>query len=148
MTCHIMTTTLSTRKGTIVVDQPTTRADQFAVCLHAGVHAEHAGEWMLTADTAVSAISLADWFGGEQLQILARGRHAARRAKSDAVMELLADSPKGITTRDVHRARVVNTASEARALLAQMGIDGELTHKESMPEGGGHITLIYSKARK
>ncbi len=92
-----------------------------------GLHGEDAGGRMLAADTAASAIALADWFAGEQLRILARGRHAARRAKRDEVLALLADNPKGITARDVHRARIVDSADEARALLAQMEADGELT---------------------
>jgi hypothetical protein len=121
---------------------------RIAVCLHAGIHGEHAGERMLAADTAASAIALADWFAEEQLRILARGRHAARRAKRDEVLKLLADTPKGITARDIHRARIVDSADDARALLAQMEADGELTHTESKPEGGGHVTLIYTRAGK
>src|ERR1039457_479952 len=95
-----------------------------------------------------SAFALADWCAGEQLRILARGRHAARRAKRDEVLELLADNPKGITARDVHRARIVGSADEARALLAQMEADGELTGKDSKPETGGHVTRTFTKARK
>lgn len=124
------------------------QAWRIAVCLHAGLHGEHAGERMLAADTAASAIALADWFAGEQLRILARGRHAARRAKRDKVLALLADTPKGITGRGVHRARIVDTADEAHTLLAQMEADGELEGKNSKPETGGHITRTFTKARK
>ena len=123
------------------------QAWRIAVCLHAGLHGEHAGEWTLAADTAASAIALADWFAGEQLRILARGRHAARRVKRDEVLELLADAPKGITARDVHRARIIDTADEARALLASMEADSELTGKDSKPETGGHITRTFTKAK-
>jgi hypothetical protein len=42
----------------------------------------------------------------------------------------------------------VGSADEARALLALTEADEELTYKESKPEGGGHTTLIYTKARK
>jgi hypothetical protein len=124
------------------------QAWRIAVCLHAGLHGEDAGGRMLAADTAASAIALADWFAGEQLRILARGRHAARRAKLDEVLALLADNPKGVTARDVHRARIVGSADEARALLARMEADGELTGKDSKPETGGHITRTFTKARK
>lgn len=123
------------------------QAWRIAVCLHAGLHSEHAGERMLAAETATSAIALADWFAEEQLRILARGRHAARRAKFDGVLELLADKPTGITPRDVHRARIVDTAEDARALLAQMEADGELTGRDSKPETGGHVTRTFTKAR-
>jgi hypothetical protein len=124
------------------------QAWRIAVCLHAGLHGEDAGGRMLAADAAASAIALADWFAGEQLRILARGRHAARRAKLDEVLALLADNPKGVTARDVHRARIVGSADEARALLAQMEADGELTGKDSKPETGGHVTRTFTTARK
>ena len=124
------------------------QAWRIAVCLHAGLHGESAGERMLAADTAASAIALADWFASEQLRILARGRNAARRAKRDEVLELLADTPKGITARDVHRGRITGSADEARALLAQMEADGELAGKDSKPETGGHVTRTFTKAQK
>lgn len=124
------------------------QAWRIAVCLHAGLHGEDAGGQMLAADTATSAIALADWFAGEQLRILARGRHAARRAKLDEVLALLADNPKGVTARDVHRARIVGSADEARALLAQMEAEGELNGNNSKPTTGGHVTRTFTKARK
>jgi Protein of unknown function (DUF3987) len=124
------------------------QAWRIAVCLHAGLHGEDAGERMLAADTAASAIALTDWFANEQLRILARERHAARRAKLDEVLELLADTPKGITARDAHRARIVGSAGEAHSLLVRLEAEGELTGKDSKPETGGHITRTFTKARK
>ncbi|MGH7942528.1 MAG: DUF3987 domain-containing protein, partial [Limisphaerales bacterium] len=124
------------------------QAWRIAVCLHAGLHGEDAGERMLEADTAAKAIALADWFANEQLRILARGRYAARRAMFDEVLKLLVDAPRGITVRDVQRARIVTTADEARDLLARMEADSELTGKDSQPETGGHVTRIYIKSRK
>ena len=103
---------------------------------------------MLAADTAASAIALAGWLAGKQLRILARGRHAARRAKRDEVLALLADKPTGIAARDVHRARIVASADEAHALLTQMEADGELIGKDSKSETGGHVTRTFTKARK
>ena len=126
----------------------TEQAWRIAACLHTGLHGEEAGGRILAADTAASAIALADWFADEQLRILARGRHAAHRAKRDEVLELLVDKPNGITARDVHRARIVDSADGAHALLAQMEKDGELTGRDSKPETGGHITRTYTKARK
>lgn len=124
------------------------QAWRLAVCHHAGLHGEGAGGRMLSAESAAAAIALADWFAGEQLRILARGRHAARRAKRDEVLELLADNPKGITVRNVNRARIVDNADEARALLAQMESEGELSGKDSKPGTGGHVTRIFTKARR
>jgi len=124
------------------------QAWRIAVCLHAGGYGEDAGNLELEADTAASAIALADWFAGEQLRILARGRHAARRAKRDEVLELLVDNPKGITAREVQRSRIAGTATEASTLLTEMEADGELIHTESKPEGGGHVALVYHKMQK
>ena len=119
-----------------------------AACFHAGLHGADAGKHPLSAETAASAIALADWFAGEQLHILARGRQAARRAKRDEVLSLLADTPKGITARDIQRAHITGTAAEAHALLATMAADGELTGTDSKPESGGHVTRTFTKARK
>ncbi len=124
------------------------QAWRLAVALHAAKHGEHAGGRMLEADTAASAITLADWFAGEQLRILARGRHTARRAKLDEVLKLLADKPQGIRASDVYRSRIVPTAPEAHALLAAMEAEGELRGQDEKPDGGGHVTRIYTKARK
>ena len=123
------------------------QAWRIAVVLHAGLHGVHAGEQAMSGDTAASAIAIADWFAGEQLRILARGRYAARRSKCDEVLSLLADNPvKGITARVIHRARITDTADEARALLTQMEAEGELSGKNSKPDGGGHTTRTFTRA--
>jgi hypothetical protein len=124
------------------------QAWRIAVCLHAGLHGEAAGVQVMAADTAASAIAIADWFAGEQLRILDRGREAARLTQSDEVLSVLADNPKGITARMVQLKRITGTAEEAHTLLAQMESDGELKHTESKPEGGGHVTLVYQKTWK
>jgi hypothetical protein len=123
------------------------QAWRIAVCLHAGLHGENAVKEKLSAETATNAIALADWFAGEQLRILARGRHAARRAKREEVLELLAETPTGIQASDVYRARIVGSAGEAHSLLAQMETEGELEGKDSKPKNGGHVTRIFTKAR-
>ncbi len=126
----------------------TEQAWRIAVCLHAGLHGEQAGERGLDAGTARNAITIADWFSGEQLQILAGGRNAARQSLLESVLKLLAENPKGIRASDIYRARIVASADEAHALLERLETEGELVGKDSMPEKGGHITRIYTKARK
>lgn len=123
------------------------QAWRISVCLHAGRYGDDAGNHMMDADTAEKAIRLADWFSAEQLRILARGRQAAQRAKRDEVLKLLADTPKGITAREVQRARIVASADEARDLLAQMEKEGELTGRDSQPGTGGHVTRIYTNTK-
>ena len=124
------------------------QAWRMAVCLHAGLHGEAAGGQALEASTAASAIALADWFAEEQLRILAGGRMAARRAKLDEVLGLLADTPGGIRASDVYRARIVPSAAEAHDLLSRMEGEGHLAGRESQPESGGHVTRTFTKARK
>jgi hypothetical protein len=123
------------------------QAWRIAVCLHACLHDEEAGRRTLEASTAASAIALADWFANEQLRILARGREAARRAKLDEVLEMLADSPEGITAREVLRARIVDSAGEARELLGRMEGEGELLGRDAKPERGGYTVRIYTRVR-
>ena len=66
----------------------------------------------------------------------------------DEVLSLLADNPKGITGRDVQRARIARTADEAHALLAAMESEGALTGTDSKPDGGGCVTRTFTRPRK
>lgn len=124
------------------------QAWRIAVCLHAGEWGGQAHEQTLEVETAARAIELADWFAEQQLEILSAGRHKARRKTRDEVLALLVDSPGGFRASDVYRARIARDAEAARSLLATMEDEGELTGRDEKPEGGGHVTRIYTKARK
>jgi hypothetical protein len=124
------------------------QAWRLAVCLHAGEWGAQAHGQRLEADTAARAIELAQWFADQQLDILSAGRDAGRRKLRDEVLALLADKPTGITGRDVQRAGVTRTATEAHALLATMEGEGTLAGADSKPEGGGHVTRTFTRARK
>ena len=126
----------------------TEQAWRLAVCIHAGSYGREAHEIPLELATARAAIELADWFAAQQLEILSAGRYKARRKIRDEVLTLLVDSPKGIRASDVYRARITADAEAAHALLATMEAEGELTGCDEQPEGGGHVTRIYTKARK
>jgi hypothetical protein len=124
------------------------QAWRIAICLHAGEWGAQAHGQALEAETAARAIELAQWFAAQQLDILAGGREAGRRKLRDEVLALLADIPKGITGRDVQRARICRTAEEAHALLAAMETEGALAGADSTPDGGGHVTRLFTKSRK
>jgi len=124
------------------------QAWRLAVCLHAGEWGAQSHEQALEAETAARAIELAEWFAAQQLDILSAGRHAGRRKVRDEVLSLLADIPKGITGRDVQRARICRTAEEAHALLAAMESEDVLTGTDSKPDGGGCVTRTFSRPRK
>jgi len=122
------------------------QAWRIAVCIHAGLHGDQAGNQPLHLETAEHAIALADWFAGEQLRILERGRIDARRKTQDEVLALLVDKPGGITARDVQRQRIVPLADEAHALLDRLEAEGQLTGHDSKPERGGKVTRVFTKA--
>ena len=119
-----------------------------AVCLHAAEHSAAAHDHQLNLETARRAIAIADWFAIQQLEILSAGRHQARRKIRDEVLTLLADNPKGIRASDVYRARIVSNADAAHSLLEAMEAEGELIGRDEQPESGGHVTRIYTRARK
>jgi len=121
----------------------TEQAWRIAVCLHAGKHGAGAGDKALELDTAQEAIVIADWFAGQQLEILAASRDAGRRDKRERVLALLVDKPAGITARDVQRAHITNDAEEARQLLATMEAEGTLRSKEK--ETGGRPVRVYTR---
>jgi len=123
------------------------QAWRIAVCLHAGLHGAHAHEQQLELDTVRRAIEVAEWFAMQQLEILSASREKARRELWDEVLALLDSKPKGIRASDVYRARIVRQADEAHALLAEMESKGELSGRDKQPEGGGHITRIFTKPK-
>ena len=123
----------------------TEQAWRIALCLHAGTWRKRASENKLAWETARAAIEIADWFATQQLEILAAGRQAARRAKRDEVLALLAANPQGITVREVQRERIADSADEARLLLEGMATEGAL-EGEDVPTGGRPLRL-YRKAR-
>ena len=124
------------------------QAWRLAVCIHAGTWGRQAHDHALELDTAEAAIELAEWFAGQQLAILSKGRDAKRRETRDEVIALLVDNPKGITARDVQRARIARTAEEAHALLATMEAEGTLAGTATQTEGGGHNPRIFTRAKK
>ena len=119
-----------------------------AVVLHAARWAGEAGHEQLTKETASNAVSVVEWFTGLQLDILAKGRHAAAAKVEEQVLELLESNRErkgldSITARDVHRARITATPDAAKALLARMEADGLLTGEEITPPRGGKSMRIY-----
>lgn len=123
---------------------------RLAVVLHAAQWASDADSQPLTTETATNAVRVAEWFIASQLDILARGRQAAATKVQDEVLELLETNRQRkaldfITARDVHRARIVNTAEAAKELLAGMEADGLLVGQNITPAQGGKTTRIFRR---
>ena len=130
----------------------TEQAWRLSVVLHAAQHGAHAHEHHLSAETATAAITLADWYAAQQLDILSGGRWRAKRDRQKEVLLLLADITDGIKARDVQQARIANTADEARDLLATMEQDGIIEGRDIapalLPDGrkrGGWTVRLYTR---
>jgi hypothetical protein len=136
------------RDVTIYAARWNEQAWRIAVVIHAAQHGAHAHERKLELDTANRAIELADWYASQQLEILSVTRDRAQREVRDRVLSLAAGKPNGIRASDVYRARIVRSADEAHELLAAMEAHGELNGRDEQPEGGGHVTRIFTRAKK
>jgi hypothetical protein len=121
---------------------------RIAVCLHAGICGDEAAGHSLGVETAEKAIKLADWFATCQMEILAGKQSEPRRPEFEQALALLVDTPEGIRASDIYRKRIVSPAKEAHSLLKRMEAEGELLSRSEKPEGGGHISRIYTVARK
>jgi hypothetical protein len=126
----------------------TEQAWRLAVGLQAGEFGKDAHSQALTPETAKRALTLADWFAGEQLNVLARGRYEARKELEDRVLKLLDERwerhrEDWITHRRVQNTHIARTADEARALLNKMEAAGVLVREEKRREQGGHIERRY-----
>ncbi len=124
------------------------QAWRLAVVPHAALHGAQAHLHPLSDETAANAIRLAQWFAGQQLDTLARGRRQAAQKKEDEVLELLREQQQRrgvdyLTARDIHRARIVTTAESAIGLLERMEADGLLASHEHRPANGGRTVLQF-----
>ena len=126
----------------------TEQAWRIAVCLHAGTWGREAHEQTLELDTAEKAIAIADWFSAQQLEILSAGRNKAKREVRDQIFDLLTGNANGIRASDVYRGRITRDAGEAHKLLEAMEGEGVLQGRDEKPEGGGHVTRVFTRARK
>jgi len=118
---------------------------RIALVLHAAEHGRQAHEVELSEETARRALTIMEWFAQEQLDILAANREEEYRVKVERVRELVQRSGHA-TARDVQRARIVATATEAEALLLQMREDGDLADELVTPEGGGKRMRVFRAA--
>lgn len=121
----------------------TEQAWRLSVVLHAGLHGNEAHDQELSETTAKAAITIVNWFAEEQLRMLAASREMRRKNLHNAILKLFERGANDISNRDVHRARIVRTAEQARLLLSEMEAERLLIKREHRPEGGGHLTHFY-----
>jgi len=130
---------------TVYAARYTEQAWRISVDLHAARHGAQAHEHPLSKETALDAITLADWFAVEQQIILSGGRWRAKRDRQKEVLLLLTDFPEGLRAWHVQRARIAKTAEEARDLLAAMEQEKILEGKDITPERGGWTYRLYTR---
>ena len=126
----------------------TEQAWHLAVVLHASLWGKHAHNHTLALETAEAAIAIADWFAGQQKDVLARGLHEARKKIEDRVLKLLDErwdrlKEDYVTHRQVQIAHITRDADEARGLLARMETGGALVSEPLRRPKGGHVERRY-----
>lgn len=117
---------------------------RLVIVLHAATYGRDAQNQTVQAQTAENAISLMQFFSGQQLELLQRTRAHNKTEAVQAVFKLLAAKSE-INPRDVQRERIAHSASEARALLEQMVLADKLVGRDHTPPGGGHPTRYYRR---
>ena len=123
------------------------QAWRITACLHAAKHGVNAASLPVDLDTAERAIVIVDWFVDRQLEILSANRQKARQETYDKVLLLLKDQPKGITARDVQRARITSDAGSSRALLAEMEVAGKIAGRDVSTAKGGPQSRVYRRVQ-
>lgn len=121
---------------------------RIALVLHTAELGALAHEKTLSAKTAGDAITIIDWFAAEQLEVLDASREAVFRESAKQVRQLLEAKRKGITTRDITRARICSTGNEAKPLLERM-VSERLLRREvipPLPGKGGKTQIVYHLA--
>lgn len=116
---------------------------RLTVVLHCATYGTSAAHRRVEMQTAESALTLADWFAHQQLFILGEGRAEKRSELERRVYKLLERETNGVTARQVQRARIVESAEEAEALLKRLERSGKLNSSVRVPAGGGHPMRIY-----
>ena len=119
------------------------QAWRLALVLHAGMWGPEAGSKRLSPETARCAITIADWFAGQQVARLQRGQEASQQQMADAVLRLCTGKRAGIKAKDVYRKHLVKTTDDAHELLVHLEAKGLLTGQDVQPPGGGKPSRIY-----
>jgi hypothetical protein len=117
-----------------------------SVILHAAQWGNRAHQNPLTAETAVQAVNVTQWFVGEQLALLEDLRHQTAQEQLRGICELLEKNPAGITSRMVQRKRICATANEARETLERL-VAQHCLIKSIRPTAGarrGNITVYLA----
>jgi hypothetical protein len=96
------------------------QACRLAIVLHAVRHLAKAAEVELDLNTARDAITLAEWFGNEQLNMLTAYREEDLSNVFTRVWRFAQVKPQGFTLRDLQRGRHVADAETAKHVVDRL----------------------------
>lgn len=103
------------------------QACRLSVVLHAAKWGPEAAKQVLDAETAQAGVTLARWFGEQQMRLLGEGEADEREQVLTGLRNLARQKPNGFTARDVYRARICDTAKEAERCLEAFVAKGLLS---------------------
>jgi hypothetical protein len=120
------------------------QAWRLGAVLHAALHGSNAHLHTVSADTAQSAITIADWFADRQLSILGWSTEIAKKEMRNRVVAIASQHPDdGITAADIYHKRVTPNAEKARDILNELEKSGVLRADRIPRPGGGWLSERY-----
>jgi hypothetical protein len=93
---------------------------RIAVVLHAAHHMKEAKDQKLTVETARDAVKLTKWYWGNQQTILADTQSFSTKEIEDRIISTAYRNDGSISTREIQRKRICNSAESAKEVLEKM----------------------------
>jgi hypothetical protein len=115
---------------------------RIALVLHACIWGTVAAEHPLNEETAGAALTIEDWFVGQQLGILNKGRVERQLARLESLCERLATHDGAATLRDLKKSHNFDPA-EVRALASAYPHRMAVESRAAGPKGGRPSETAY-----
>jgi hypothetical protein len=93
---------------------------RIAIVLHAARYQKEAKKYPLSEETALNAVKLANWYWGNQQKILADTQSFTVKEIEDRIISAAYRNGGSISTRDIQRKRICNSAESAKEVLEKM----------------------------
>lgn len=119
------------------------QACRLSVVLHAAKRGPAAATAILDAETAQAGVSLARWFGQQQMKLLGEGEADEREQVLTGLQNLARQKPEGFTAREVCRAHICDNADEAKGHLESFVTAGLLSRADVKTDGRPKVVYQY-----